>query len=357
MLKSDGTVYACGSNGVGELGDGTTTQRNVPVEVLKGDYPGTTYLGDDPGNKIIAIAEGNTYSIALAQDGTVYAWGSNRYGQLGNDSTADSHIPVKVLEGAYSGTTYLGDNSSNKIISIACGYYHSIALAQDGTVYAWGYNYFGQLRNNSTTESEIPVATQVSGGALPVEISSLTILVNGSNVNLKWQTSTEVNNYGFEVQRTIKNSKLKIQSFEKIGFVKGSGNSNSPKNYSFKDDNPPSGTVEYRLKQVDNNGNFKYSQIVTVNSLPTKFELLQNYPNPFNPTTTIQYAIPKAEHVTLKVYDELGKEVAALVNENKDAGQYNVQLAADKYQLSSGVYFYRITAGSFSEVKKLMFLK
>ncbi len=137
--------------------------------------------------------------------------------------------------------------------------------------------------------------------------------------------------------------------------MKGSGNSNSPKNYSFVDDNPPSGTVEYRLKQIDNDGNFKYSQIVTVTSLPTKLELWQNYPNPFNPTTTIQYAIPKAEHVTLKVYDELGKEVSTLVNENKEAGQYSVTF--DGNGLASGIYLYSLRCGNFSQVKKLLLLK
>ena len=202
---------------------------------------------------------------------------------------------------------------------------------------------------------------------LPVELNAFTASVGSGSVELKWGTATEVNDYGFEIQRSAISTQqsanaaadsrnLNAEGWEKIGFVKGSGNSNSPKNYSFIDDNPDlSGTFEYRLKQIDNNGNFKYSQIVTVTSLPTKFELWQNFPNPFNPTTTIQYSIPKAEHVTLKVYDELGKEVTTLVNENKEAGQYRVNFNGSN--LASGIYFYRMTAGDFTEVKKLMLLK
>ena len=207
------------------------------------------------------------------------------------------------------------------------------------------------------TDSTLSVLFNSESFPLPVELTTFTANNIGDKVDLKWNTSTEVNNYGFEVQRTIKNSKLKIQNFEKIGFVKGSGNSNSPKNYSFKDDNPPSGNIEYRLKQIDNNGNFKYSQIATLNSLPTKFELWQNYPNPFNPTTTINYDLPQQSKVVLKVYDILGQEVATLVNKEEQAGVYTVQFSPNNYRLASGVYIYRLTAGSFSETKKMNLLK
>ena len=128
------------------------------------------------------------------------------------------------------------------------------------------------------------LAWQNTGGSpLPVVLTTFTASNLGDNINLKWETATEVNNYGFEVQRAIQNSKLNIQNWNDIGFVKGSGNSNSPKNYSFIDDNPPAGTVEYRLKQIDNDGSFKYSSIVEASFMkPDNFALAQNYPNPFN---------------------------------------------------------------------------
>jgi len=156
-LHADGTVYTWGHNDNGQLGDNTATDRSTPVRVLKGDYSGTTYLGDDSNNKIIAVALGHGHSIALAVDGTVYTWGHNDNGQLGDNTTIDRSTPVRVLKGAYSGTTYLGDDSNNKIIAVALGYKHSIALAADGTIYTWGRNRNGQLGDNTTTDRSTPV--------------------------------------------------------------------------------------------------------------------------------------------------------------------------------------------------------
>ncbi len=209
--------------------------------------------------------------------------------------------------------------------------------------------------------------TQITAnGTLPVELTTFTANTANDKVELNWKTATEVNNYGFEIERRLSPTPSQgegtsgttlLGQWGSIGFVKGSGNSNSPKSYSFVDNSPLGGSAEYRLKQIDNDGSYKYSSIVTVNSAPSNFELSQNYPNPFNPTTTIKYAIPQAEHVTLKVYDEVGREVASLVNANEEAGSYSVEFAAGNMQLASGIYFYRITAGNFSEVKKLLLLK
>lgn len=157
VVHADGTVYAWGCNDKGQLGDGNTTNLDLPIKVLKGAYSGSTYLGDNPDNKIIAVAGGREHSLALAADGTVFAWGENAYGRLGDNTTTDRLIPIKVLMGAYSGTTYLGDNPSNKIIAIAAGRYSSTALAQDGNVYAWGRNYYGELGDGSTTERHMPI--------------------------------------------------------------------------------------------------------------------------------------------------------------------------------------------------------
>ncbi len=222
----------------------------------------------------------------------------------------------------------------------------------------FGFSTLGSTINN----------LQLNSGAspLPVELTTFTANNLGDKEELYWHTATEMNNFGFEIQRSeVSGQNLnpplnplqggETATWQKIGFVKGSGNSNSPKSYSFIDKNPPSGIVEYRLKQIDNDGGYKYSQILTENILPTKFELFQNYPNPFNPITIIQYSVPIASYVTIKLYDELGKEVKTLVDKNKTAGKYRIYFADSK--LASGVYFYRIKAGSFSDVKKLVLLK
>lgn len=173
---------------------------------------------------------------------------------------------------------------------------------------------------------------------------------------MHWNTSTEVNNYGFEVQRLINGNDN--SHWKDIGFVKGAGNSNSPKKYYFNDyvSDINISNLEYRLKQIDNDGNFKYSKVLTAPlSKPGSFSLSQNYPNPFNPATTINYQIPSITKVTLKIYDILGREVGTLVNEVKNPGKYAVQFNADK--LSAGIYFYKFQAGNYAESKKMILVK
>ena len=192
--------------------------------------------------------------------------------------------------------------------------------------------------------------------ALPVELTSFTASVINNDVKLNWSTSTEVNNYGFEIERS-QTSNLKSETWEKIGFVEGHGNSNSPKKYSFVDGDVLNGIYAYRLKQIDSDGKFEFSReaVVTIENSPTSFELSQNYPNPFNPSTSIQYSIIGKQFVQLKVYDELGNEVKTLVNEEKNVGTYNVIWNADN--LPSGIYYYRLQTDNFNDTKKMLLLK
>ena len=364
-LAQDNMVYSWGRNTNGQLGDNSNIHRYVPVKVLMGAYSGTAYLGDDSSNKIISLVGGESHSIAFAQDNTVYTWGHNNYGQLGDGSHTDGYVPVRVLKGAYSGSTYFGDNSSNKIVAVSTGAFHSFALAQDGTVYTWGYNTNGQLGNNSTSATPLPVIAQVPGGALPVELTIFTAKYSGDKVELQWDTATEENNYGFEVERQKDNGQLAAGIWEKIGFVKGSGNSNSPKSYTFVDVNSLNGKVRYRLKQVDNDGNFEYSPVIEVNAaeILNGFLLSQNYPNPFNPTTQIQFGVSKNTYATLTIHDILGKKVSTLFNGNAVAGQvYNLTFNRNdpSYRsgsLASGIYYYKLQTNEKTEVRKMLLMK
>jgi hypothetical protein len=193
---------------------------------------------------------------------------------------------------------------------------------------------------------------------LPVELTSFTASVSERKVTLNWQTATEINNYGFDIQRAVISSK-RTDDWEKIGFVEGHGNNNSIIDYSFIDDNIMSSKYSYRLKQIDNDGNFAYSEIVNVEigELPTIFSLSQNYPNPFNPTTKISYQLPADGKVKLTVYDILGNEVAILINNEQVTGKYEITFDANKYRLSSGIYFYKLNAGKYTEIKKLVLIK
>jgi hypothetical protein len=196
---------------------------------------------------------------------------------------------------------------------------------------------------------------QVSSDALPlpVELSSFSAQRVERGVELVWTTASEKNNAGFEVQR--RSEKQASEEWQVLGFVKGNGTTSDAKSYSFVD-RTASGKVQYRLKQVDFDGTFEYSPVIEVEAgMPRTFELGQNYPNPFNPTTLISYQLPVASEVSLKVYDVLGREVMTLVNGKQDAGSYNLNFNASN--LSSGVYFYRLQAGSFVQTKKMMLVK
>jgi len=198
---------------------------------------------------------------------------------------------------------------------------------------------------------------KTSNTPLPVELSSFSASIIGSSVKLNWETATEVNNYGFDVERKIlKQVQNDEANWEKIGFVNGNGNSNSPKSYSFADDNVASGKFSYRLKQIDNDGQFEYSKTIEVDlGAPKNFELSQNYPNPFNPATTIRYSLLEAGNVKLTLFNILGQEIKTLVNEFKEAGVHTINFSAG--ELNSGIYIYKIEAGSFTQTRKMILIK
>ena len=194
---------------------------------------------------------------------------------------------------------------------------------------------------------------------LPVELTSFSATCGEEYINLDWQTATEINNFGFEVER-LKDEKINRlnDKWEKIGFIKGHGTSTISINYSFQDNSAVNGTnYKYRMKQIDENGEYNYSDEieVTANFTPKSFNLSQNYPNPFNPSTNIQFAITSNQFVSLKIYDIVGHEIATLVNEKKLPGKYEVQFNAAS--LPSGVYIYKLSTDGYSSIKKMILLK
>ncbi len=186
---------------------------------------------------------------------------------------------------------------------------------------------------------------------VPVELTSFNATSIGVDVELKWTTSTETNNQGFQVER-INSDGL----FEQVGYVAGFGTTTEPKAYSFTDTKLDDGEYTYRLKQIDFDGTYTYSEEVNVTvEIPLEYSLEQNYPNPFNPSTTIKYSIAEEGFVKLAVYNMLGEEVSMIVNRIQKAGRYEVNFNAS--QVSSGVYIYRIETTNFTSSKKLMLMK
>jgi hypothetical protein len=199
----------------------------------------------------------------------------------------------------------------------------------------------------------------LSGNILPVEMVSFTAEAIGSGIQLHWSTATEVNNYGFEVERRVVEplSSGEIEIWRNVGFVQGNGTSNVPQSYSFTDVNLSSGTYAYRLKQIDNDGAYKYSiETQIALSLPKVFALYQNYPNPFNPTTTIEFAVPDQEKVTLAIYNVLGQNIRTIFTRETEAG-VNHKITFDASSLPSGIYFYQLDNGQSRIVRKMLVLK
>jgi len=195
-----------------------------------------------------------------------------------------------------------------------------------------------------------------TSGALPVELASFTSNVSRNTVSLNWATTTETNNQGFDIERKSVNG----AEWTKIGNVNGNGTTTEARSYSFSD-RANTGNFNYRLKQIDFNGNFAYYNLgnEVVVGVPSQYAISQNYPNPFNPSTKIDYDIPFDGKVSVLLYDLSGRQVGSLVNDVKTAGYYTVNFNASN--LASGMYFYRINAegngNNFVSTKKMVLIK
>ncbi len=309
------------------------------------------------GNNSYANLDYNNYYV-LASNPYIGLWGSTLVSNIQQWKTItgrDVHSISKNVNFVSNTDLHLTGSSLGDTDLIGTPI-SSILTDIDGESRHQFYPYMGADEN-----TEFP---------LPVELISFNADKDVNIVNLSWTTVTETNNKGFQVERKKACTEIveveKGNSFEAVGFVNGKGTSTELNYYSFKDENLSPGKYKYRLKQIDFNGSFEYSNEIEVEiAVPDKFALYQNYPNPFNPTTKIKYSIPSLAlrervsegrvRVLLKVYDILGNEITTLVNEEKSPGVYEVEFNAS--QLPSGVYFYRLRAGGYDMAKKLIFMK
>ncbi len=190
------------------------------------------------------------------------------------------------------------------------------------------------------------------GGITPIQLTGFRAVTDNNKVMLSWSTSTETNNKGFEILRKAQND----NQWKMIGFIGGNGTTTSPQQYSYTDNNVNTGKYYYRLKQIDFNGSYKFSNEIEANvNSALVYSLEQNYPNPFNPATTISFTIEKPGIVLIKIYDILGREVTTLLNEKLSEGRHSINFNA--FKLSSGIYFYTLTVGEYKSAKKMQVLK
>jgi hypothetical protein len=311
------------------------------IRSTSGLSTGLRLAPDYPTVELVMPAGSNTYTQVFFGDvitsPVVITGAGVDSNQTGYKLEFYSIDPITATNASSFANGYVAGQLAFVANTLNCSFDSARALArakgtENGT---WDfYDGFGEIKPEN-----------IITNPLPVELNSFIAKVIGKSILLNWQTSTELNNYGFEIQR-LKDSKIeKFNDWEKIGFVNGNGNSNSPKDYTFIDKSPTgSGEIKYRLKQIDNDGQFQYSEIISANILLNEIELFQNYPNPFNPSTTISWQSAIDGNVSIKIYDILGNEVAELINNYKPAGCHEIKFepASINNGLTSGVYIYKI---------------
>ncbi len=326
------TANASGSYNVGGF-VGTNESSTIINCYSMGNASGTGYIGGLVGVNTLTIT--NCYSTGKPS-GSIYVGGL-----VGSNSSSVNNC--------------FWDKETSELTSSAGGTGKTTTEMKTLITFTnagWDFTTSPIWKINASLNSGYPYLAWAESvdPALPVELTSFNVTIVNNGVYLNWQTATEVNNYGFEVERS------KNDNWQKIGFVQGHGNSNSPKEYSFIDKPFGDNRFYYRLKQIDTDGKYEYSPEVEVSlNVPSEFSVKQNFPNPFNPTTKIEFSIPLDNHVEIKVYNVLGMEVASLLNERSQAGRHSVEFNASN--LASGIYFYKVVSGKYSETKKMILLR
>jgi C1A family cysteine protease len=306
----------------GQLQDELTSQNGY--EEFKGFH--TVNI-----NSPISLEEGNDFYVYLS------------FSRGGQPFDRTSEVPVLLVENAY---LTIVNSTSNPNES----FYWDGAQWQD-------MYYYEDPPWPAETANLCIKALTVEDNNIPVELTSFSAVANGLNIRLDWVTATETNNHQFEIQRKTINDE-RIGEWILVGYREGKGTTTEPQHYNYLDDisNINANAFEYRLKQVDFNGSYSFSEVIRASNLvPAEFSLEQNYPNPFNPSTEIKFSIPKTTKVTLKVFDIMGREVATLIDDQMEAGKHSLEL--NGANLSSGVYYYTIITDSFTKTKKMILLK
>jgi hypothetical protein len=342
---------------------------------LEGGTQGKIYY-QQAGNKFIVqftnwikynSTQPNTFQVVLHSNGKIFIYYNSMQGTVTSSTigieNANGSVGLQVANNAayitdglalqfmaepewllvneVGGTLYNG-NSVSVVLNFSCDDLELGTYSMDCVITS---------NDPSSASITVPITMIVSDN-VPVELTAFNASEVEGEVYLNWETKTELNNSGFSVER----KKAKEKNWKSLSFIKGSGTTTEATVYNFSDKPTEPGKYEYRLKQIDFDGTFAYSEILNVNfSAPDKYELSQNYPNPFNPATKIKFSIPKAGMVNLAIYNLLGEKVAELINQELEIGYHEAEFNAANF--ASGVYLFRISAGDFNSVKKMMLMK
>jgi hypothetical protein len=343
---------------------------HMAVDLSGGPRNGYIYVtwndernGDDDAFVCYSSDGGVTWSTPIrvnndpVGNGKIQYWPSIAISELGEISILfydTRNTPSNSFIEAYIARSIDGLNFTNELLSSEPSPTNvpnnAVRFGDYIAIDAYGGNVVPVWTDERAGGVDMDIYTAVINPIVPVELTNFTARLSGGNTILEWSTATELNNLGFEIERS-----LNQETWIKIGFVEGRGTTTESENYSFTDEGVD-GTVYYRLKQIDFDGNFNFSFIIELNSATvTTMELEQNYPNPFNPNTNIKYQVGNNGFVSLEVFNSLGEVAATLVNEFKQAGTY--QLTFNGADLPSGVYIYILKSGNFIQSKKMILLK
>ncbi len=312
---------------------------------------------DNNGNFQWVRAIGDTgndylYDVEVDQAGNILAVGSYQYlcnfnGTVVTSNGLDDAFAVKFdASGNMIWYKTAGGNDADKLVSMKLDGGNNIIAT--GSYKGW---YKAGVDSFMTMGVEDIVFTKLGNNPVPVELTSFHALQYDGEVRLEWTTATELNNSGFDIEKSADGV-----NFEKIGFVAGHGSTTQKSVYSFSDKQVRGGTTYYRLRQIDYSGVNFFSHIVEVvieNNF--SYALYDNYPNPFNPATRISFSLAEKSAVTLNLYNSLGEFVTTIISGQKDAGVYSIDFNATG--LSSGIYFYELRAGDFRSAKKMILSK
>lgn len=405
VMKYDGSWQIVGSAGFSAGAANYTT-----IAIDGSDIPYIAYM--DAGNSSKATVMKYNGSSWQAVGSAGFSAGMVEYTSIAINSSGIPYVVFRDAENSYYATVMKYDGSWQIVGSAGFSYgpveYTSIAIDGGGTPYvvysdnglsskgyakkyeSGAWDQAGTIAFSSATAGNTSIAIAPNGvpvvvfrdGAnsskatvkklavsedysLPVELTSFTVQAAGNAAVLKWMTESEVNNYGFEIERksipvssqssAAGNPPTAINDWQKVGFVKGAITSSVPCEYSFNDPKVPAGRYAYHLKQIDLDGSFGYSPDVEIEIIPNQFSLSRIYPNPFNHSTNISFSITSGAFVSLKVFNALGREVSSLISEELSAGNYTHQWNATGRP--SGIYFYRLQIGSDVQIRKILLLK
>ncbi|HLP15979.1 MAG TPA: hypothetical protein VK470_06965 [Bacteroidota bacterium] len=338
-------VKAVNLTGANTLGSATIDVQFDPARL--------TYVGNTFGDSPSGISSANGYAKFVSRVGNTVRIGVTAFGVNGS-STYGTDLTTAFVTWA-SITFTIVNSAASTTISINPLTNQIGLFAQEGNS-----NGSGGMGSGTINNQTLNTPTVLNDISLPVELASFTVVAERQASRLNWKTATETNNAGFGIERADAALTGQSKVWKEIGFVHGAGTSSAEHNYTFLVAQGLSGRAVYRLKQIDRDGQIRYSHEVEAAAIvPKEFALMQNFPNPFNPSTSIGFSIPEDSRVSIVAYDVIGRTASVLIDESRPAGSYT--LSFDAGALASGVYLYRMTARSgstvFTQTKRFVLMR